>query len=353
MSAAAPPDLVGVSSAMEAVRRAITKLARSHSPVVITGESGTGKELAARLLHRHSGRSDGPFVAVNCGAIPETLLEAEFFGYRKGAFTGADRDRDGFFQAARGGTLLLDEVADLPLGMQVKLLRAIQEKAVRRVGASVEEPVDVRIVSATHQQLADCVAAGRFRHDLYYRLEVLVLHLPPLRDRVEDVAPLVQAILRRLTVQKAAAEGGGEGAAEATEQPRITSSALAFLQRHPFPGNVRELENRLERALLFAEGRPIEVADLGMPDPNACPPPAVVPGAIAAPIGACAPAVRPEGPAPCAGGQESLVQYMDRVELLVINRALEAAGNNRTAAARHLGISFRSLRHRLQRLTPS
>src|SRR5690606_23904301 len=244
----APPlRLMGQSDAMQALRAQIAKLARSMAPVAISGESGSGKELAARDIHAQSARSDKPFVAVNCGAIPENLMEAEFFGYRKGAFTGAVEDRDGFFQAADGGTLLLDEVADLPLPMQVKLLRAIQERRVRRVGATQEEAVDVRIISATHQDLHACVARGSFRQDLYYRLNVIELHLPPLRERLSDIGMLADAILQRLN--------GGQPAT-------LTVEALAALQQYAFPGNVRELENILERALAFSvEGR-IEPADL-------------------------------------------------------------------------------------------
>ncbi|HWV63691.1 MAG TPA: sigma-54 dependent transcriptional regulator, partial [Oxalicibacterium sp.] len=243
----APPRLIGQSEAMQALRAQITRLARSMAPVAISGESGSGKELAARDIHAQSARSDKPFVAVNCGAIPEALMEAEFFGYRKGAFTGANDDRDGFFQAANGGTLMLDEVADLPLAMQVKLLRAIQERRVRKVGATAEEPVDVRIISATHQNLHDCVGKGAFRQDLYYRLNVIELHLPPLRERLDDIGLLADVILARL--------GGGHTAA-------LTPEALEALHNYSFPGNVRELENILERALAFANDGVIEVGDL-------------------------------------------------------------------------------------------
>jgi two-component system response regulator PilR (NtrC family) len=231
--------LMGQSDVMQALRAQIARLARSMAPVAISGESGSGKELAARDIHAQSARNDKPFIAVNCGAIPETLMEAEFFGYRKGAFTGAVDDRDGFFQAANGGTLLLDEVADLPLAMQVKLLRAIQERRVRKVGATAEEPVDVRIISATHQNLHDCVGKGSFRQDLYYRLNVIELNLPPLRERLDDIALLADTILTRL--------GGGE-------RTTLAPAALQALRAYSFPGNVRELENILERALAFANG---------------------------------------------------------------------------------------------------
>ncbi|MFN7757262.1 MAG: sigma-54-dependent transcriptional regulator, partial [Betaproteobacteria bacterium] len=220
--------LQGASPAMQQLRALIEKLARSMAPVAIRGESGSGKELVARAIHELSARAGGPFVAVNCGAIPETLMEAEFFGYRKGAFTGADRDRDGFFQAAAGGTLFLDEVAELPLAMQVKLLRAIQERRVRKVGSTAEEPVDVRILSATHQDLARLVAAGRFRQDLYYRLNVIELRVPSLRERAEDIPLIAEYLLHRL-----AERVDGKPA-------RLSPDARAALQRHPFPGNVRE-----------------------------------------------------------------------------------------------------------------
>ncbi|RZA32706.1 MAG: sigma-54-dependent Fis family transcriptional regulator, partial [Lysobacteraceae bacterium] len=229
--------MIGASSAMQSLRAQIGRLARSNAPISITGESGSGKELAAREIHAQSSRASKPFVAVNCGAIPETLMEAEFFGYRKGAFTGAGEERDGFFQAANGGTLMLDEVADLPLPMQVKLLRAIQERRVRKIGATIEEAVDVRIISATHQDLARCVEQGRFRQDLFYRLNVIELSLPPLRERIDDLAPLVDAILARLAGPGQAALGAG---------------VLDALRAYSFPGNIRELENVLERALAFA-----------------------------------------------------------------------------------------------------
>ncbi|UCE32938.1 MAG: sigma-54-dependent Fis family transcriptional regulator, partial [Burkholderiales bacterium] len=253
----APPApvgaMVGDSPAMREVRATVSRLARSMAPVAIHGESGTGKELAARLIHDLGPRAARPFIAVNCGALPESLMEAEFFGYRKGAFTGAEQDRDGFFQAASGGTLFLDEVADLPLAMQVKLLRAIQEKRVRRVGATGEEPVDARILSATHQDLAHCVAEGRFRQDLYYRLDVIDLHIPPLRERREDILQLADAILAKLARR-----------AGLKHPPRLASVTGRYLQSYDFPGNVRELENVLERALAFSDGEVINVEDLGL-----------------------------------------------------------------------------------------
>jgi len=328
-------DLLGDSEVMREVRASIVRLARSMAPVAITGESGSGKELAARLIHRCGARAREPFVAVNCGAIPDALMEAEFFGHRKGAFTGADQERDGFFQAANGGTLFLDEVADLPLPMQVKLLRAIQEKRVRKVGATTEEPVDVRIISATHQDLAQCVAAGRFRQDLFYRLNVIELKLPPLRERPADIPPLAEAVLARL-----AKRAGLEA------PPRLASVSLRYLQSYGFPGNVRELENVLERALAFSNGEVINVEDLGLRP--------VVSDATeneraAPPAETTAPTGRPVRVSD-DGIPESLPDYLDQIEREAIQRALEKTRFNRTAAARLLGITFRALRYRMQRL---
>ena len=300
--------LIGESAAMQQARAMIDKLARSQAPIYISGESGSGKELAARLMHAQSARGAAPFVPVNCGAIPETLVESEFFGYRKGAFTGAESDRDGFFQAANGGTLFLDEVADLPLAMQVKLLRAIQEKRVRKVGSTVEEPVDVRIICATHRNLRERVEQGSFRQDLYYRLNVIELKMPPLRERHEDIPALVDSILGRL--------GGAV---------HLTKGALAALERYPFPGNVRELENILERAQALASGPEIEAVDLQL--------------------------APEESPEELVGrGSETLDDYLNRLEKQAVLEALQKTGNNRTAAARLLGVTFRSLRYRLERL---
>jgi two-component system response regulator PilR (NtrC family) len=240
-------SLIGESAAMDQVRALIEKLARSQAPIYVSGESGSGKELAARLVHARSARAAGPFVPVNCGAIPENLMESEFFGYRKGAFTGAESDREGFFQAANGGTLFLDEVADLPLAMQVKLLRVIQEKKVRKVGMAIEEPVDVRIICATHRNLKDCVEKGSFRQDLYYRLNVIELHMPSLRERMEDIPVLVAALLNKLSGDTV---------------PLVSPAALQALAAYPFPGNVRELENILERATALYSGSAIEADDL-------------------------------------------------------------------------------------------
>lgn len=337
--------LIGHSPEMQHVRAQIMRLARSMAPVIITGESGSGKELAAREIHGNSVRSGKPFIAVNCGAIPETLMEAEFFGYRKGAFTGAADDRDGFFQAANGGTLMLDEVADLPLAMQVKLLRAIQERRVRKVGATVEEPVDVRIISATHQNLADCVNTGKFRQDLYYRLNVIELHLPPLRERLADIAELSASILQKMTSQ---------------EHPATLSpAALAALSEYEFPGNVRELENILERAVAFANEGYIEVSDLALrgkrhASPNALTEigqePALEPVLVPAAASLATAAEEPESvfiapQLPC-----NLPDYLERIEREVIQMALAKTRNNRTQAADLLGVSFRQLRYQIQKL---
>ena len=340
-AAAAPPAgpalrLLGESEALRHVRAQIVRLARSMAPVAITGESGSGKELAARDIHAQSARADKAFVAVNCGAIPEALMEAEFFGYRKGAFTGAAEDRDGFFQAANGGTLMLDEVADLPLAMQVKLLRAIQERRVRKVGSTVEEPVDVRLISATHQNLAACVEAGRFRQDLYYRLNVIELSLPPLRERKDDIGLLADAVLRRLS--------GGT-------QMRLSPAAMAALASHSFPGNVRELENILERALAFASGDTIEAEDLALKQLSAAPGTATAPAPAAPPEPEpAAPAMPEPVPSTVAPSSRSLPEHLDNVERTLIQNALVRTRYNRTQAAELLGLTLRQLRYRMQRL---
>jgi len=310
-SGADHPVLIGESALMHATREMIEKLARSQAPIHITGESGCGKELAARLIHLKGARREAQFMAVNCGAIPENLMESEFFGYKKGAFTGAAADRDGFFQAANAGTLFLDEVADLPLLMQVKLLRAIQEKRVRKVGATTEENVDVRIISATHRSLADEVGAGKFRQDLYYRLNVIELRMPSLREMREDIPLLVGTILKRQASSGAA--------------PTLSVEALERLQGYEFPGNVRELENVLERAVALAAGSDIGVEDLRL-----------------APT-------RPAGDTHELAGLP-LQERLDHVERKAILAALEQTHYNRTAAAKILGVTFRALRYRMERL---
>jgi two-component system response regulator PilR (NtrC family) len=330
--AAIASRLGGQSAVIRDLRVQIVRLARSMAPIAITGESGSGKELAARDVHAHSARADKPFIAVNCGAIPEALMEAEFFGYRKGAFTGANDDRDGFFQAANGGTLMLDEVADLPLQMQVKLLRAIQERRVRKVGATVEEPVDVRLISATHQNLAQCVATGRFRQDLYYRLHVIELRLPPLRERLDDIGQLAESILARLCAPGSLAV--------------LSPEALEALHSYSFPGNVRELENILERALAFANDGVIQVADLALKTP--------APSSAGAALPEAPPADAEPAPASAISQDAlptSLPDHLDEVEREVIRRALTRTNFNRTQAAELLGISFRQLRYRMQRLS--
>ena len=304
-------QLIGTSSAIAAVRETIGKLARSQAPVYISGESGSGKELAARLIHQQSSRHAGPFIPVNCGAIPENLMESEFFGYRKGAFTGADSDREGFFHAASGGTLFLDEVADLPLAMQVKLLRAIQEKKVRKVGSAVEEAVDVRIVSATHRKLKECVDAGSFRQDLYYRLNVIELKMPPLRERQEDILPLVDALLARICPGYS---------------PVLSDEAMQALCAYSYPGNVRELENILERATALCLDDRICPDDLQLASDA------------------------PTGEDINGHPGETLDDQLNRLERQAILDALGKTGFNRTAAARLLGITFRSLRYRIERL---
>jgi two-component system response regulator PilR (NtrC family) len=307
--------LLGESAPMQAVRGMIDRLARTLAPIHIGGESGSGKELAARLIHTQGSRSDGPFMAVNCGAIPENLMESEFFGYRKGAFTGAASDRDGFFQAASGGTLFLDEVAELPLSMQVKLLRAIQEKRVRKVGSTSEDLVDVRIISATHRTLGMEVKQGKFRQDLYYRLNVIELRMPALREMRDDIPLLAEAILRR---QAAASPG---------RTARLTAAALERLSAYDFPGNVRELENVLERALALTAGGEIRAEDLQLVPAHAAP-----------------------APAAAAHSGLPLQERLDAVERQAILSALEHTRYNRTAAAKVLGISFRALRYRMERL---
>ncbi len=335
--------LAGQSAAMQQMLELIEKVSRSMAPVLLQGESGTGKELVARAIHDCNLRKCHAFVAVNCGAIPEQLLEAEFFGYRKGAFTGAHEDREGFFQAADGGTLFLDEIGDLPLTMQSKLLRSIQERKVRPVGAVLETPVNVRILSATNKDLAGEVLAGRFRQDLFYRLNVIQIRVPPLRERLEDVAAISASLLERIA-----------GDAGVSPVPKLTATALARLQRYAFPGNVRELENLLHRALALSGVEVIDADDLGLPEsmldesPTArldCldesaqlgPPETSAGAAFNGPMG--------ELDLPL-----DLAAYLDEVERSILQRMLERHGFNRTAAGAKLGLSLRQIRYRMARL---
>jgi len=312
------PRLIGRSQAMQQLREMIARVARSQAPVHIYGESGTGKELVARLIHDSGARSEGPFVAVNCGAIPTELMESELFGHKRGSFTGAVADKKGLVQSAEGGTLFLDEVADLPLHMQVKLLRVVQEKTVRPVGESREETVDVRILSATHKNLAQLVAEGRFREDLFYRINVIEMRVPCLRERPEDVPILAESILARL------------GHRMKTETPQLTPEAMQILTSYNFPGNVRELENVLERAVTLCAGGVITAENIRVRT-------AVRP----------VPEVRPAAPALGEGG---LGGQLEDIERDAIIKALEKTRYNKTAAAKLLGMSFRALRYRVKKL---
>jgi two-component system response regulator PilR (NtrC family) len=305
--------LVGRSSAIERVRGMVAKVARSQAPVHIYGESGTGKELVARMIHEAGPRREGPFVPINCGAIPTELMESEFFGHRKGAFTGAVADKVGLVQTAEGGTLFLDEVADLPLHMQVKLLRVIQEKAIRPVGHTTEIPVDVRVLSATHNDLSELVAEGSFREDLYYRINVIELDVPPLRERGDDVLLLAHHTLKRLAQN------------QGVPVPRLTEDAQAALLAYRFPGNVRELENILERALTLCSGEQIGLDDLQLRTDQA-----------------------PDSRTVDSGS--TLGSQLEEIERDAILKALEQTRYNKTAAAKVLGITFRALRYRIKKL---
>ncbi len=321
---AALQRLVGESSGMRAVKERIVKVARSMAPVMVTGESGTGKELVANAIHANSHRCGAALIAVNCSAIPENLLETEFFGARKGSYTGATQDRDGFFQAARGGTLFLDEIGDLPLAMQAKLLRAIQERCIRPIGSPQEEPVDVRIISATHKDLAAEVQAGRFRQDLYYRLNVIQIGIPPLRDRREDLPALCAVLLRRIALESGIAV------------PALSVSVLAQLALDPLPGNVRELENLLHRAVALSEEDELRIEPTLQPTLSQEPAPA--------PLGLVA-----------ADDEQvhipsDLQSHLDSAERQILIQALHETGFNRTAAAARLGLSLRQMRYRIARL---
>ncbi|MFL6663687.1 MAG: sigma-54-dependent transcriptional regulator [Rhizobacter sp.] len=334
--------MAGTSGAMQEVRTLVEKVARSMAPVLVQGESGTGKELVARAIHEVSPRAAQPFIPVNCSAIPEQLLEAEFFGYRKGAFTGAAEDREGFFQAANGGTLFLDEIGDLPLSMQSKLLRAIQERSVRPVGAVSEQQVSVRLLSATHKDLGSEVLTGKFRQDLYYRLNVIQIRVPPLRERLEDLSAISERVLERIARD-----------ANVSPAPRLTRDALVHLMRYPFPGNVRELENLLHRAVALSGGEAIDVFDLGLPE-------TVFTDSAAQELDLITENTRidpalyaPEPPAPppvVAPLPDDLAAYLDEVERDILLRALERHRFNRTAAGASLGLSLRQMRYRMARL---
>jgi two-component system, NtrC family, response regulator PilR len=309
------PRLLGTSTAMQNLRDMIGRVARSQAPVHIFGESGTGKELVAKLIHESGPRRDGPFVPVNCGAIPTELMESELFGHKRGSFTGAVSDKRGLIQSAEGGTLFLDEIADLPLHMQVKLLRVIQEKAVRPLGEQLEVGVDVRILSATHKNLSALVAEGKFREDLFYRVNVIELRVPSLRERPEDVPELAEAILRRL------------GRRMKISPPMLGKDALAAFESYPFPGNVRELENILERAITLSTGGEISADDIQLRP------------------------TRGDAPAPAnAQIAGALGNQLEDIERDAIRRALEQTRYNKTAAARVLGMSFRALRYRIKKL---
>ena len=319
-------ELIGSAPVIQNLRQQISKLARSQAPVHIHGESGSGKEVVARLIHNNGPRAAGAFVAVNCGAIPPELMESELFGHMKGSFTGANQDKAGLFQAAAGGTLFLDEVADLPLAMQVKLLRAIQEKSVRPVGASEEQGTDIRLLSATHKDLAAEVEAGRFRKDLYYRINVIDVMVPSLRERLQDLPALTGAILQKIS------------AGERKDNITLDQSALAAMAEYSFPGNVRELENMLERAMALSDGEIITAEDLQF--------------SSAAPHSPAVASTENEAPA-AASLKEAygdLEGYLEDMERQILSTALEECRWNKTATAKMLGISFRSLRYRLKKL---
>nr|WP_297403903.1 sigma-54 dependent transcriptional regulator [uncultured Marinobacter sp.] len=325
-----PGLLLGKSAQIKKLRGQTRKLARSQAPVFISGESGSGKELVARMIHLQGPRNDAPFVAVNCGAIPSELMESEFFGHKKGSFTGAVESKDGLFRSADGGTLFLDEVADLPLAMQVKLLRAIQEKAVRPVGDTKEVPVDVRVLSATHKNLPELVQEGSFRQDLFYRINVIELAVPPLRERPDDIGLLATHILERIAREYEC------------EPATLTPNAIERLKDYEFPGNVRELENALERAFTLCDADTIDAQDLHLG--NGVQPAGSASGIIAE--GAMA-----EGNAQVVPeGEIDLEGYLETIERQAIEKALEATRWNKTAAAKRLGISFRALRYRLKKL---
>src|SRR5688572_3984833 len=322
-------QLIGHAPAMERLREMILRVARSQAPVHISGESGTGKELVARMIHASGPRAEGPFVPVNCGAIPSELMESEFFGHKRGSFTGAVTDKVGLIPSAEGGTLFLDEVADLPLHMQVKLLRVIQEKSVRPIGEQRESPVDVRILSATHKNLADLVAEAKFREDLYYRINVIEIRVPPLRERVDDIRPLSDAILTRLAQRME------------IRKPVVSDAAWQALENYSFPGNVRELENVLERAVTLSARGSIEGEHIRL---RAAPRTATT-GSV--PI---LPAAAAAGSAAVTDNSGALLDQLEHVERDAIVKALEQTRYNKTAAAKLLGVTYRALRYKIKKL---
>ncbi|HTN32846.1 MAG TPA: sigma-54 dependent transcriptional regulator [Marinobacter sp.] len=325
-----PGLLLGNSVQIQKLRNQTQKLARSQAPVFISGESGSGKEIVARMIHLQGPRGDGPFIAVNCGATPSELMESEFFGHKKGSFTGAVENKEGLFRSANGGTLFLDEVADLPLAMQVKLLRAIQEKAVRAVGDTKEVPVDIRILSATHKKLSELVQEGSFRQDLFYRINVIELAVPSLRERPDDIPLLSTHILGRLAKEYEC------------EPATLSADAIARLQSYDFPGNVRELENILERAFTLCDNDEIGASDLQLG--NGIQPTASISGMITGDQSDDSEGI------PVPEGEIDLEGYLESIERQAIEKALEATRWNKTAAAKRLGISFRALRYRLKKL---
>ena len=309
------PRLLGTSQSMQQLREMIARVARSQAPVHIFGESGTGKELVAKLIHESGPRRDGPFVPVNCGAIPSELMESELFGHKRGSFTGAVADKKGLIQSTEGGTLFLDEIADLPLHMQVKLLRVIQEKAIRPVGEQLEVKIDVRVLSATHKNLVEMVAAGKFREDLFYRINVIELCVPALRERPEDIAELAETMLRRL------------GRRMKITEPKLAKDALAALKAYAFPGNVRELENILERAMTLSTTGEVHAGDIQLRSTAK---------------------ISPNGAQ--RAGDAPLEDHLEDIERDAITKALEQTRYNKTAAAKVLGMSFRALRYRIKKL---
>ena len=332
-------QFIGSSSAMENLRDQISRVARSQAPIYISGESGSGKEVVARAIHYQGPRSNGPFIPVNCGAIPSELMESEFFGHKKGSFTGAYQDKQGLFQAADGGTLFLDEVADLPLPMQVKLLRGIQEKAIRPVGTDTEHPVDIRILSASHKNLTREVELGHFRQDLFYRINVIEIHVPSLRARSEDIPELAQLFLDRSATESGVAT------------PRIEPAAMSALMQHAFPGNVRELENTVERAFTLCNGKTIRIDDLQLKTAH------MVETPVNLDLGNDAAAFNESRPRSASGYAAPtyhggcIDDYLADIEKRLLEEALEATRWNKTAAAEKLGISFRQLRYKLKKLS--